>query len=613
MAYNYGPPPPAPGPAPHATGPQTAYAPYTQPPYHQGSQRGGHNGRGGRGGSDRGGYQPPVPAYGYGQHPSQYGQQHPGPYPQVPPNGYAPPQHWPAEHAQPHPQQPPPHAPLPAENYHPNYAPQIYQQPAYAGQPAYPPAQPPYGPGYTAQGPPNPQWGGQQPNPASYGGGGRGGRPYNERGGHKSQMMGPPIRIGFDSPAQPAPPAPVSNPYPQPPYGAPQPPQTAYPVAPYQGYPPPAPYMPVPAPYDSASGHGARHHNRGGFHSNHSKPRSQFGGDKMRNRNRAQPSQTPPTQHQKPDTASTGKKKKRRTNTLGLTPGDESDGFDENEEELEELYGADAPQPTDIAVWIAERRANFPTKARIEAKKAAALANRNADGANNAEDPKALLLQQKAERLRKQLEKVESSIKRKREQQDEGDDMRDVDLSPSPSSDAKSDDEKPEVISSRHDANNYLPPPPRKADPKKHCKYYSTGGTCGKKGKCRFVHDPVVREEALKERERNGGRLTLQQRLILNDKDQQDLTIVKSLKFLQDKGVLDAAAKASSEPPKSNREEKPDSPHLPPPPIREERLPNGHGLPPIPPPSVVSDSPKTKYSGWNLSGFGNTGVRASDI
>jgi len=153
-------------------------------------------------------------------------------------------------------------------------------------------------------------------------------------------MMGPPIRMGFDG-AQ-APPAPVSNPYAAQPYGGPQPPPAPYAAPPFQGYQHPVPYMPGPAPYDSNSGHGSRHHGRGGFHGN-GKPRPQFGGDKMRNRNRGSSAQTPPTHHQKPDAASTGKKKKRKTNTLGLTPGDESDEFDENEEELEQMYGADAP------------------------------------------------------------------------------------------------------------------------------------------------------------------------------------------------------------------------------------------------------------------------------
>lgn len=47
--------------------------------------------------------------------------------------------------------------------------------------------------------------------------------------------------------------------------------------------------------------------------------------------------------HQKSDPAA-AKKKKRKTNTLGLTPGedDSDDGVDE-EKRLEELLGADVP------------------------------------------------------------------------------------------------------------------------------------------------------------------------------------------------------------------------------------------------------------------------------
>ena len=220
------------------------------------------------------------------------------------------------------------------------------------------------------------------------------------------------------------------------------------------------------------------------------------------------------------------------------------------------------------------------------------------------------------ERLKRQLRRVESSIKRKREQQDEGDEMRDVDVS-SPSSDgAKSEDEKPEVMSTRHEPSN-VPPPTKKADPTKHCKYYSTGGTCGKRGKCRFVHDPAVREAALREREEIGGRLTLEHRLTLNDKEQEDMTIVRSLKYLHEKGEIqrwvstskDKNAPASNakqeQPPNTAQSQSQSQSSLPPAPARLEP---GSGLPAIPP-SVVPQ----KYSGWNLSGYGNTGASSSDM
>lgn len=181
----------------------------------------------------------------------------------------------------------------------------------------------------------------------------------------------------------------------------------------------------------------------------------------------------------------------------------------------------------DVAAYLAERRKHYPTKSRMEAKKAADQARED--------EEKAAVLERQADKLRRQLKKVESSIKRKREQGDEGDEMRDSSASES------SDDEKPEVMSSRSSAAPALPPPARKADISRHCKYYSTGGSCGKKGKCRFVHDPEVREAAMKEREANNGRLTLQQRLILSDEDQEELAVLQSIQYLREKGFMSAA------------------------------------------------------------------------
>lgn len=113
-------------------------------------------------------------------------------------------------------------------------------------------------------------------------------------------------------------------------------------------------------------------------------------------------------------------------------------------------------------------------------------------------------------------------------------------------SDDSSDDE-PEVMSSR--TQTALPPSSsaaKRADITRHCKYYSTGGTCGKKGKCRFVHDPQAREAAIKEREANNGRLTIQQRLILNDKEQEDLAILQSIQYLREKGLMNTAGASAA-------------------------------------------------------------------
>jgi hypothetical protein len=271
--------------------------------------------------------------------------------------------------------------------------------------------------------------------------------------------------------------------------------------------------------------------------------------------------------------------------------------------------------PIDLIAWVTDRRRNFPTQARVIVKPSDPTSSDKVKP-DTGKDPTTLAIerqQQKAEKLRRQLEKVESSIKRKREQQDEGDDMRDVGASPSVSSESKSDDEGPETLPARPEAqpSSSLPPPPKKADPSKHCKYYSTGGTCGKKGKCRFVHDPAVREAALKEREMNGGRMTLRQRLVLNDKDQEDLTIVKTLQYLKEKGAIkdNAAAPSTvsasvSQPTASVSPSTTEPSHLPPPPIK----PDSTGS--LPPPSSGLAHGTVRYQGWNLSGFGNTGVKS---
>lgn len=259
---------------------------------------------------------------------------------------------------------------------------------------------------------------------------------------------------------------------------------------------------------------------------------------------------------------------------------------------------------------MSERKKHFPTKARVEAKKAAELAQKGEDKASS--------LEKQADKLRRQLRKVESSIKRKREQGDEGDEMRDP-------SDESSDDEKPEVMSTRSHVAPPPPPPAKKADVSKHCKYYSTGGTCGKKGKCRFVHDPEVREAAIKEREANNGRLTIQQRLILNDKEQEDLTVLQSIQYLRQKGLMNPADKVESEmngsskgPAAAKPQPAPSllpaaSASLPPLPVkREPALPRR-----VPPPSIIpsansiSTQGMAHYEGWLLKPYGSSGGKQS--
>lgn len=222
--------------------------------------------------------------------------------------------------------------------------------------------------------------------------------------------------------------------------------------------------------------------------------------------------------------------------------------------------------PTDLDAWLEERRSRFPTKARRDAA-AEEMRQRIEQGLqarvkkepNNGVvikkeegDSKLEKQQRKAEKLRLELEKAERRIqeslsgsKRKRETGDEGDDARGLsDGETSDSSDSDS-DSKPETMSSRNGGSMRMPPPP-KAQLQRHCKYFSTGGTCGKKGKCRFVHDQEVRNQALRDKEANGGKMTLAQRLILNDTAKDDLTILKSIKYLKEKGLMSEQLTASA-------------------------------------------------------------------
>lgn len=263
----------------------------------------------------------------------------------------------------------------------------------------------------------------------------------------------------------------------------------------------------------------------------------------------------------------------------------------------------------DIATFLAERKKHFPTKARVEARK-------NAEQAQSSED-KASSLEKQADRLRKQLRKVESSIKRKREQGDEGDEMRD-------SSSEPSSDDEPDVMSTKtYDVPPPVPSPAKKADVSKHCKYYSTGGTCGKKGKCRFVHDPEVREAAIKEREANNGRLTIRQRLILNDKEQEDLAVLQSIQYLREKGIMGAAS-AKVSPSLDGAEELPSTTSqgsslpaapdsLPPVPVKRETGTSRHNPPHSSKPDVdsISGQGLPHYHSWLGKPYGSKGGQTS--
>lgn len=245
------------------------------------------------------------------------------------------------------------------------------------------------------------------------------------------------------------------------------------------------------------------------------------------------------------------------------------------------------PQIDDMAAWLAERKNKFPTKARREAKEAE-LAKRRTQAAEQSARDKAKAKkereeaavkseketklerqQRKAEKLRKQLERAEQKVqdamkagmKRKRDDNDSGDDenatKQEGDLvdqviakvtagasSESDSDDSSeftdaSDSDEPDEQTSHRTGPAKVLPPSKKPILERQCKYFSTGGTCGKKGKCRFIHDQSVRDAALREKELNGGRMTLSQRLIQNDKDKDDLLIIKSIKYLHGLGMLD--------------------------------------------------------------------------
>lgn len=539
--YPYGAPPPPPPPAASAS----SY-PYGQQSYSP-APRGG-SAAAGSGGRGRGyGQGPSRVEYGshYGSYPQQdYASQNTASYSQQPASGY-----WgasPAAHSS---------SPLPQSNYHPNYAtPSSYPPQSPAN---YPPAayhaggqRATYTPTYNSPAPDYPaqQW--SDASSYSYGSrGGRGGYPGGDRGGHRSDSAPSALRVGYDQGGAHAPQA--SNGY-----GQQYPPShhsaTGY-AAPYPAYPPPVPAYPGPAPPAAGYSHSSHNHRgrgrdgfsgqrgRGGHHNDRN--------DKFRHKG-------PRPQHhdnhnaQKSDAAS-AKKKKRKTNTLGLTPGDadESDKEIDEEKRIVETLGDDLPDIGDLAVWLAERRAKFPTKARVQEKQEAEAAKRAEAGKAPKPAPKNED-EERAEALRRELAEVERKLeKRKRETNDEGDEMR----APKEDSEGSSDDEPPETQTTKKTPSSYLPPPPiSRADPTAHCKYYSTGGICGKKGKCRFVHDPEMRERALQEQAANGGRITLKQRLLRNEKEIEDLAIIQSIVNLRGNGKMPAVTKPAAKAPGSS-------------------------------------------------------------
>ncbi|KAK8089078.1 hypothetical protein PG997_004039 [Apiospora hydei] len=504
--YSYPPPPPPP---PPAAAPSGGYPSYGQSPSYSHAPRGGgsvvmgaNRGRGGHHGPPYGGYSHQEFA---GHGPAQYGGQTPSGYWNSP----AQPNHSPHTNA-----------PLPPSTYHPNYAPQGYNAPPPSN---YPPTAYPRTRNLHTRRPtvptPRTMLLGSGVNPAQL-------IPptlteadaevsrVTEVVIGQSMVRGRLSEWGLTrTPAMPLKRAMVT-------------PRTILHLS-TMHLRPTRRLLTLPIPLNRGRGRDGSGAFRGRSHHN------DRGGDKFRHRGQRPHHDHSPAQKSDP---SSSKKKKRKTNTLGLTPGDgeesEEEAVDE-EKRLSELLGADTPVVDDMASWVAERRANFPTKARVEAKKAAEAAQRAEVGEDQKPVTKLDKDQEKAEKLRRQLAKVERKLeKRKREANDEG---------------GRNENDKPESLTTRK-APSFLPPPPiTRADPTNHCKYYSTGGICGKKGKCRFVHDNLVREQALREQAANGGRMTLKQRLLRNDKDQEDLAIVRSIMDLRTAGRLATGQQATNQ------------------------------------------------------------------
>ncbi len=345
-SYPYPPPPPPPTASAAPTG---QYPSYNQPhSYNVGSHRGGQSSYVG-GGRGRGHHD-----YGSG---SRYYPQQPD-YPPPPSSHYTAPQasaHWQSApavtHYPPHPPAVPHHA---SPAYPATYSPQAYSAPVGQGyQSQYPSAsvRPPHGPPYPpyTTDHPSQRWSEQGPAFPPYSNrGGRGGF-QSDRGGHKpenSMVPATTMRLGFEhnsdrmvhnsSPyGSPYQSSPQLGPYAQPPYN--------YPPAPENSY-----STPAHAPHHTHSYNARGGSGRDGFgHSNRGGRGGHGGrGEKFRHHRDQKPSHgfNP---SQKPDAAVHSKKKKRKTNTLGLTPGDESSEgevtLDDEEKRLSDLLGADAP------------------------------------------------------------------------------------------------------------------------------------------------------------------------------------------------------------------------------------------------------------------------------
>lgn len=139
----------------------------------------------------------------------------------------------------------------------------------------------------------------------------------------------------------------------------------------------------------------------------------------------------------------------------------------------------------------------------------------------------------------------------------------------------------------------------------------------------------------MKEREANDGRMTIQQRLTLNDKEQEDLTVLQSIQYLREKGVMKSVpvshAKENKVVEAKDRQRSmdvemedpkpaPTSSLLPAPPASLPDPPVKRGAGSArrnPPPSViptansVSGQGLEHYQGWLLQPYGSTNGKQS--
>jgi hypothetical protein len=345
MSYNYAPPPPPP--------PQTSASAYHQHQAynHQGS-RGGNTSSRGRGGhysGHRPDYTAPqaqqAPQYEYSAHqyppatPTSYGGSQTPSYPA---------QQWHPDHTHSHPTQHShttighPAASVPTNSY--SYPPPIaygqphYPQPAYGQPPGpFPPHQYPVA-SHTA---PAGQWS-AQPAPHTPYSRGRGGY-SGDRGSRGLHSSANPSRIGFEGP--------------EPPNGFPVHYDTrvngAY-TSQYQYSPPPPPPSHGIVPrFEGHQPQGPRR-GRAGHRDHSSRGKPAFNVDRHQNNHSKRPYQkehqnqqvAKPAKNAKSETQAIGKKKKRKVNTLGLTPGDDDASGDDAEEEtlLRDLIGVEAIQ-----------------------------------------------------------------------------------------------------------------------------------------------------------------------------------------------------------------------------------------------------------------------------